>query len=80
MIASRGMDASLFEVIEEYELQGEKRFRVRVKGTILVFNVRASSPEEAVGKAKRIMQEMGLDSILEALRDEAAAAAEGGTS
>ena len=41
-----------FEVIEEYLLEGEHRFRIRVRGTKLVFNLHANTREEALNKAK----------------------------
>ena len=50
----------MLEVIEEYELLGEKRYRLRIKGTNVIINVHADSSEEAVKKAVRILQEMGL--------------------
>ena len=54
------------EIIEEYELLGERRYRVRVKDTVLVFNVRADTPEEAKSKALELMRRLGIESILEA--------------
>ena len=54
------------EIIEEYELLGERRYRVRVKNTVLVFNVRADNPEEAKSKALELMKKLGIESILEA--------------
>ena len=44
------------EIIEEYLLEGERRYRVRVKGTRIVLNVGASSPEEALEKAARLYE------------------------
>lgn len=50
----------MLEIIEEYELLGEKRYRLRIKGTNVIINVHANSNEEAVEKARHILQEMGL--------------------
>ena len=58
------------EVIEEYELEGVKRFRLRVRGTILVVNVAASSVEEAKTKAINIIKSMELDKVLSRLKPE----------
>jgi len=39
------------ELIEEYIIMGEHRFKLRLRGTNIVFNVSANSLEEAVSKA-----------------------------
>ncbi len=57
------------EIIERYEQLGETRFRVRVRGTILVVNVAASSEDEAKSKAIELLERMGLDNVLDALRE-----------
>mgnify|MGYP000619078820 CR=1 FL=1 len=49
-----------YEVIEEYEISGQKRFRIRVKNTRIIFNVTASDPEEAIEKAKKLAEEIEL--------------------
>ncbi|MCE4620348.1 MAG: hypothetical protein F7C33_04915 [Desulfurococcales archaeon] len=46
------------EIIEEYLLEGEKRYKVRVKGTRIILNVSASSPEEALEKASRLYEKI----------------------
>ena len=46
------------EIIEEYLLEGERRYRVRVKGTRIVLNVGASSSEEALEKAMRLYEKI----------------------
>ncbi len=56
------------ELIEEYELLGEKRFRFRVKGTTIVLNVSAGSREEAERKALELARELGIESILSMLK------------
>lgn len=56
------------ELIEEYELLGEKRFRFRVKGTNIVINVGASNLEEAREKAIKIIEDMQLNEFLERIR------------
>lgn len=52
------------EIIEEYVLLGEKRFRVRVKGSQIVVNVTAGSREEALEKARMILERVGADKVL----------------
>ena len=56
------------ELIEEYELLGEKRFRFRVKGTNIVINVGASGLKEAKERAVRIIEDMHLKEFLERIR------------
>lgn len=56
------------ELIEEYELLGEKRFRFRIKGTNIVINVGASNLEEAREKAIKIIEDMQLNEFLERIR------------
>ena len=53
-----------FEIIEDYLLLGERRFRVRVKGARIVFNVSASTPEEAVQKARELMERLRAERVL----------------
>ena len=60
------------ELIEEYELMGEKRFRFRVKGTNIVINVSAPSLEQAKAKATQIARDVGVDKVLEILRKQEA--------
>ena len=52
------------ELIEEYFLHGERRFRLRLQGTKLVVNVSAVSLEEARKKASRILDRIKADKIL----------------
>ncbi|MCE4603250.1 MAG: hypothetical protein F7C08_00215 [Desulfurococcales archaeon] len=53
-----------FEVVEKYVLQGERRFRVRVKGTRIVVNIAADSVEEAVEKARAILERVDAERVL----------------
>ena len=55
-------------VIEEYELMGAKRYRVRVEGTNITLNVKASSPEEALEKARELAERIKLPEYLEYYR------------
>ncbi|KSW11886.1 hypothetical protein CF15_03545 [Pyrodictium occultum] len=52
------------ELVEEYELLGEKRYRFRVKGTSIYLNVGAESLDDAKQKAINMIKEMKLDTIL----------------
>ena len=57
------------EVVEEYVLLGERRFRVRVKGTNLYVNVAASSREEALSKALSMLEKLRADRVLKGLKE-----------
>ena len=57
------------EVVEEYVLLGERRFRVRVKGTNLYVNVAASSREEALSKALSMLEKLRADRVLKELKE-----------
>lgn len=48
------------ELIEEYIINDERRFKFRVKGTKLIFNVAATDLEEAVNKVVTIMRSLKL--------------------
>jgi hypothetical protein len=54
------------EIVERYTLLGEERWRVRVRGTRIVVNVAASSPEEALERAREVLERVGVRSLLEA--------------
>lgn len=43
------------EVIEEYVIEGQRRYRVRLKGTNIVVNVEAQNDEEALQKVAELM-------------------------
>jgi len=59
-----------FKVLERYSFLGEERYRVAISGTNIVFNVRASSEEEAIDKANALAEKMGLtDEAIEVLRN-----------
>ncbi|MGC9071096.1 MAG: hypothetical protein ACP5HK_00130 [Acidilobus sp.] len=53
-----------FEVVEEYFLNGEHRFRLKVRGTNLVVNVAAASAEEAASKAASLLDKVKAYSLL----------------
>ncbi len=53
------MNAEL-EIIEDYIQHGTRRFRVRVKGTKYIINVRAENAEEAINKAKKMAEKLGI--------------------
>lgn len=55
------------ELVEEYELLGEKRYRFRIKGTSIYLNVTAKDVEDARQKAITMVKEMKLDAILSKL-------------
>ncbi len=52
------IDKYELEVVESYKMLGEPRFRVKVKGTNIVINVHASSEEEALKKAREILNDL----------------------
>jgi len=49
-----------YEIIEEYILVDEKRFRVLHKPSGTVLNVAAENREEALDKARRMASRIGL--------------------
>ncbi len=61
--------ATIVEIVEKYELLGERRYRVRVKGTNFYLNVKASNEDEALRKALELIKVLKLDSIIERLHE-----------
>ncbi len=59
---------SIVEIVERYELLGEQRYRVRVKGTNFYLNIKASSDEEALRKALELIRVLKLDNLAEKLQ------------
>ena len=57
------------ELIETYELVGEKRYRFRIKGTKIVVNVAAENESEAVEKALKLIKDLELDKLAEKLKE-----------
>ena len=47
---------------------GEKRFRVRLKGTNIVFNVAANDAKDAVERAAELARKLEIDKVLEKIR------------
>jgi len=64
-MGSKGIE---LELIEEYELLGEKRFRFRIKGTNIIINVGANGLEEAKEKALKIIEDMRLNEFLSRIK------------
>ncbi|MEM4671258.1 MAG: hypothetical protein QXJ84_02680, partial [Desulfurococcaceae archaeon] len=57
------------KIVEVYELLGEVRYRICVKGTNILVNVNSASEEDAFEKAIGILVQAGLDDeSLEKLR------------
>jgi len=66
----RLINKSYFRIIEKYLFLGETRYRVQITGTNIVFNIRADSDEEAIDKAVKLAEKIGLNNEnIEALRD-----------
>jgi hypothetical protein len=56
-------------LVEKYVFLGKTRYRIALSGTNIVFNVEASSDEEAYNKVLEIVRRMGIDrSLLESIR------------
>ncbi|AFK50658.1 hypothetical protein TCELL_0233 [Thermogladius calderae 1633] len=56
-------------LVEKYVFLGKTRYRIALSGTNIVFNVEASSDEEAYNKVLEIVRKMGIDrSLLESIR------------
>lgn len=49
------------KIMEVYELFGELRFKVCVKGTNIMVNVKALNDDEALNKAIEVLTQAGLD-------------------
>lgn len=58
------MEIELVEVIR-YEGSVEKRFRFRVKGTSIYFNIPAPNVEEAARKVREVIRVMQLERVIE---------------
>ncbi len=48
------------QIIERYYFLGEPRYRIIIRGTNIVFNVRADNDEEAYEKALEMIRRMAL--------------------
>ncbi len=58
-------DEVVLELVEEYIIDGEHRFKLRIKGTKLILNVTAENLEEAVKKAIPMIKSFNLYSWME---------------
>ena len=47
-----------FELLEEFIINNEHRFRIKIRGTNIILNVSADSLEEAVKKALEIIKKL----------------------
>ncbi len=56
------------EVLEEYSVAGEKRFRILVRGTNIILNVKAGNEEEALTRARELAEKMGLPEVLDSIK------------
>lgn len=64
------INKSYFKIVEKYIFLGEIRYRVQITGTNIVFNIRADSDEEAIDKAVKLAEKIGLNNeYIEAIRD-----------
>jgi hypothetical protein len=56
-------------LVEKYVFLGKTRYRIALAGTNIVFNVEASSDDEAYAKVLEIIRKMGIDRrLLESIR------------
>lgn len=53
-----------FEIVEEYVLLGEKRFRVKEVRSGIYFNVSASTRDEAIEKARSMFERIKADRVV----------------
>ena len=60
-----------FELVEEYILHGDRRFRLRVKGTNIIVNVTGESLDEALSKAARMLERMKFERLASGTAGEA---------
>lgn len=64
------LNKSHFRIIESYVFLGDTRYRVAIMGTNIIFNVKASSEDEAIEKAYSLAVKMGLtDNIVEDIKN-----------
>ncbi len=54
-----------FEVVDEYSVGDEARFRIRVVGTNIIFNVGANSRENALRKVREIAEKIKLREFID---------------
>lgn len=47
-----------YEILEEYVRHGMRRFKVRVKGSNMIFDVQADNAEEAIRRADDMARRM----------------------
>lgn len=59
------------EILEKYELLGEMRYRIRIKNTKIILNVSATSDNEALKKAKELINELKLYEVINQYKVEA---------
>jgi len=59
------------EILEKYELLGEMRYRIRIKNTKIILNVTATSDNEALKKAKELINEIKLHEVIDQYKVEA---------
>jgi len=59
------------EILEKYELLGEMRYRIRIKNTKIILNVVATSDNEALKKAKELINEIKLHEVIDQYKVEA---------
>ncbi|NAZ27457.1 MAG: hypothetical protein GU348_04855 [Thermogladius sp.] len=63
------ISASDLTLVEKYVFLGKTRYRIALSGTNIVFNVEASSDDEAYMKVLEIIRRMGIDKrLLESIR------------
>ena len=58
-----------FELVEEYFLEGEHRYRLKVKGSNLIINVAANSLEEAASKAAGVLEQTNAAAFINANKE-----------
>lgn len=47
-----------YEIVEEYVKHGMRRFKVRVKGSNMIFDVHADTAEEALKRAEEMARKL----------------------
>ena len=64
------IDSRDLVIIEKYVFLGQQRYRVQVRDTNIVFNITATSDEEALEKAVNLARKTGLTKqVVEAIRE-----------
>ncbi len=58
-----------FDILEEYNLNGEHRYRLKVRGYDVLINVAANNVEEAIAKATAMLDKVRVEKYLRSMKE-----------